>query len=126
MFGIFVDICKEIITQIKDNNRETKENRLRVAQILDDISHLLHDTAEKLSNDVYPHANCAIMEELSYQLKSNLITYIDEERSNKLEEVLKEVILIEKQFAKRKDPETIPSIEGASGQFKAMSLLLRF
>lgn len=126
MFSIFVDICKEVIDNLKENDLETKKDRLRVAEILNDISNVLNDTAEKLKNDIYPHANCSIMEHLVNEIKPKLKDYLSEDKINKLEESIVEVIFIEKQFQKRKEPDTISNIEESAGQFKAMSILLKF
>lgn len=126
MIDIFVDICKKGIELFLLNKKEQKEDRLKVAEILLDISALLKDTAEKLVIDFYPHNNCVVLERLSTELKSKILPFMSNEQSDLLEVTLKDVVLIEKQFAHRKDPETIPSIYRASGEFQAMSLLLRF
>lgn len=125
MFELFVDICKKVIDLIKENDKETKENRLMISNVLNDISNLLTDTAEKLKNDIFPHTNCAIMEHLSYELSSKLIKYMDENQIKELNECLNEVVFLEKQFVKRKDPNTIPSIEEAAGKLKSMSILIK-
>lgn len=126
MFSLFVDVCKKGIDSFISIKKDEQEDRLRVAQILLDISELLNDTAEKLSLDFYPYNNCIIMERLSSELKNKIEPYMTDEQSDILEICLRDVVQIEKEFANRKDPDTIPSIQRASGEFQAMSILLRF
>jgi vesicle coat complex subunit len=126
MFSLFVDVCKKGIEMFVSYKKNEQEDRLRVAEILLDISKILDDTADKLSQDFYPHNNCIIMERLSSELKNKIKPFMTDEQSDILELCLKDVVFLEKQFANRKDPDTIPSIRSASGEFQAMSILLRF
>lgn len=66
------------------------------------------------------------MERLSSELRDNIKPYMTDEQCDFLEISLRDVIMIEKQFGNRKDPDVVPSIQRASGEFEAMSLLLRF
>lgn len=126
MISEIIDICKNVIEFIRQRDEVEKESIEKISNILNDISNVLNDTAEKLLKDEYPHDNCVIMQRLSKDLHTNLLGYLPKEEIDILYNALMESSMVEKQFALRGDPDTIPSIERASGEFKAMSMLIKF
>lgn len=125
MLSTVIDICKSVIDFIRQSDEVEKDNIERISGILNDISEVLNDTAEKLLEDVYPHDNCVIMQRLSQDLHSNLLGYLPKEEIDILYDALMQSSMVEKEFALRNEPDTIPTIQKASGEFKAMSMLLK-
>jgi hypothetical protein len=125
MISEIIDVCKSIIDYTLRNNEIKEQEKEKISQLLVEISLILSDTAEKLSNDIYPHGNCVVMERLSTELHSNLLEYLPKQDINTLRDSLIEASQVEKQFALRQNPDTIPSIERAAGEFKAMSILIK-
>jgi hypothetical protein len=126
MFGTVIDICKSIIDLISKDKEIKLETRLRVSSILNEISNILQDTAEKLKKDEYPHSNCATMRSLSNNLHFILIDIVNMDILDNLHSLLVEASEIERHFVTRKETNTVSKIEEASGEFKAMSLILKF
>ena len=126
MISEIIDVCKSIIDYTLKHNEIKEEEKKRISELLLEISGILDDTANRLSNDDYPHNNCVVMERLSMELHQNLLGYLPKSDINVLRDSLIEASQIEKQFALRKEPDTIPSIERAAGEFKAMSMLIKF
>jgi len=126
MFSVVIDILKGVVDFLQKTEQINIESKKRISQNLDEISSILNDTAEKLKRDEYPHMNCTILEHLSDNLQFQISDVLTFEELEKLRSTLKEVSLIERQYAIRKEPNTIPSIEKAAGEFKSMSLLLNF
>ena len=121
-----IDLCKYSIGLFKNNQNESKEERLRISSVLNDIGSILNDTADKLSSDIYPSDNCVIMERLVTELLPKILPYMDDEDAERLMSALNEVVYLEKLYVKRKESDIINSIRESSGEFKAMSLLLKF
>lgn len=126
MFSVVIDILKGVVDFLQKTEQVNIESKKRISQNLDEISGILNDTAEKLKRDEYPHMNCTILEHLSDNLQFQISDVLTFEELEKLRSTLKEVSLIERQYAIRKEPNTIPSIEKAAGEFKSMSILLNF
>lgn len=126
MISEIIDICKSIIDYTLRHNDIKEKQKEKISTLLLEISEILNDTAGKLLKDEYPHDNCAVMSRLSTELHSILLEYLPKKDINVLRDSLIEASQVEKQFALRKDPYVIPSIERAAGEFKAMSLLLKF
>ena len=124
MISVVIDICKEIVDLLMKNKQIRKEKKEKISKILEEISVILQDTANKLKLDEYPHGNCSVMEKLSLDLEKKLYGEIPDEDIRHLIETLIISSKLEKEFALRKVPETIPMIERASGEFKSMSMLL--
>jgi len=120
MISEILDICKSIIDFTLRNSEIKEQEKEKISKLLLEISEILNDTADKLSKDEYPHNNCVVMERLSTELHGNLLEYLPKKDINVLRDSLIEASQIEKQFALRKEKDTIPSIERAAGEFKAM------
>lgn len=125
MISTVIDLCKNLIDFLLKENELKLENKLRISSILLDISDLIEDTANKLEKDEYPHSNCVVLENLSNQLHFTLIDFVNVEQLDTLHQALIQSSNIEKEFAVRKDPETIPNLRKAAGEFKSLSILIR-
>lgn len=89
MLSLAIDVCKAVIDLITKNKEIKSEEKLKISEILEEISKVLLDTADKLSKDEYPHYNCAILEKLSEHLHFSLLDYIPQEQLDELYTSLK-------------------------------------
>lgn len=126
MISFLLDFAKTIFEQLRNENELRLEQRLRVSGILEEISNILRDTAEKLERDEYPHYNCVLMENMSNQLHFNLLESVQVDSLDLLHSQLVECSQVEKQFALRKEPETIPQLYKAAAEFKTFSMIMKF
>lgn len=125
MFSLLIDLVKNVV-EIAQKDRTTNIlYKEKISEILNEISDVLVDTAEKLKRDEYPHMNCAILERLSSSLKFHAMDFIAPHQLEKLEICLTEASQVEKQFALRSEVDTIPAIEYAAGEFKAMAIIIK-
>ena len=125
MIDTCIALLKDVIDIVIKNKQIEKENKLRVGILLEEMSKVLEDTAIKLSKNEYPHFNCALMDKMSDHLNFRLTDLIPEEQLKELHHSLKQASQVEKQFATREEPQTIPSIFKAAATFKTFSLLLK-
>jgi len=125
MVSVILDICKNFIDYILKNKEIEKKRKEKISDFFSEISYILQDTANKLKIDEYPHGNCVIMENLASKINKELIGIIPDEDLHHLYECLSDASRIEKEFAHRKEPNTIHEIERVSGEFKSMSMLLK-
>lgn len=125
MFEIVVNLCKNVIDFIQKDKEIESENKQKISVVLEDISKLLQDTADKLKNDEYPHANCIALKKLSDNLRTELLEVVEHDKVDGLHMQLVKASQIEREYAFRKQPNTITVIENASGEFKAMAILLK-
>lgn len=125
MLSTAIELCKSTIDLFYKSKETRHDTKLRVGILLEEISKILTDTADKLSKDEYPHFNCALMEKMCDHLHFHMTGVISEEQLDELHLVLKEASQVEKQFALRYEPNTIPSIYKAAGEFKALGLLIK-
>lgn len=125
MFSLFFDLLSKVVEIIKNNSEINRTKKLDISGILNDISSILLDTSVKLSEDKYPHNNCQIMENLSYSLHTSLDGYVDNDTRNKIHELLKEASQLEKLYQLRGNKEIIRELMRISGEFQAMSILIK-
>jgi ACT domain-containing protein len=125
MLSTAIELCKSAIDIVFKNKEMRKDTKIRVGILLEEISKILTDTADKLSKDEYPHFNCALMEKMCDHLHFHITGVVPEEQLEELYNSLKEASQVEKQFAFRSEPNTIPSIYKAAGELKALGLLLK-
>lgn len=125
MFSLFFDLLSKVVEIIKNNNEMDRLKKLDISDILSEISSILLDTSVKLSEDKYPHHNCKIMEDLSYALHISLDGYVDDDTRNKINELLNESSQLEKMYQLRENKEIIRDLMRISGEFKAMSILIK-
>lgn len=124
MYSLLIDLIKNVVDMAQKNKTINIQYKQKISEILNEISVVLFDTAQKLRNDQYPHMNCAILERLAsnFQFYSSDIISFDD--LNILRTALLEASQIEKQFALRNEPDTIPGIEKAAGEFRAMAIII--
>lgn len=117
-----VKITKDLLGDLIKTSKEKKE---KVSILLDEISDLLMSVSEDLEKDQYPHSSCSMMRVLTIEFYDKIKFTLDEEKSIYLENLLIQASLLEREFALRKEPETIIKLKEASGEFKAFSKLLK-
>jgi hypothetical protein len=125
MIDTCIGLLKDVIDLVVKNKQIEKENKFRVAILLEEMSKVLEDTATKLSKNEYPHFNCALMDKMSDHLNFRLTDFVPKEQLEELHNSLREASQVEKQFATREEPRTISSIYEAAATFKTFSLLLK-
>lgn len=125
MIDTCIGLLKDVIDLVVKNKQIEEENKFRVAILLEEMSKVLEDTAIKLSKNEYPYFNCALMDKMSDHLNFRLTDFVPEEQLKELHDSLKEASQVEKQFAIREEPQTIPSIYRAAATFKSFALLLK-
>jgi len=124
MFSLLIDLVKNVVDIAQKNKTINIQHKENISKILIEISNVLTDTALKLRNNEYPHMNCAILERLSSNLQFYASDIISLDELNILRAALLEASQIEKQFALRNEPDTIPGIEKAAGEFRAMAIII--
>lgn len=125
MFSLFFELLSKVVDIIKNNSEMNRTKKLHISGILYDISSILLDTSVKLSEDQYPHNYCQIMENLSKDLHLSLDGYVDNDTRNKINELLKEASQLEKLYQLRENKEIIRELMRISGEFQAMSILIK-
>lgn len=125
MLNFVFDLCKNVIDFVIKDGEIKLENKLRISSILSEISQIIEDTADKLERDEYPHSNCVVLKNLSNQLHFSLIDFVPAEQIDDLHNKLIQASNIEKEFAVRKEPNTIPELRKVAGDFKSLSILIR-
>lgn len=125
MLSIAIDICKDILENLRKENELRLDERLRIASVLDEISSILIDTSEKMKKDEYPSMNCMLLEKLADRLHFNLIDLVNSQELDNLHQVLVEASSVEKSFAQRNDPNTFLVLENAAAEFKSLSLMMK-
>lgn len=125
MLNFVFDLCKNVIDFVIKDGEIKLENKLRISSILSEISQIIENTADKLERDEYPHSNCVVLKNLSNQLHFSLIDFVPAEQIDDLHNKLIQASNIEKEFAVRKEPNTIPELRKVAGDFKSLSILIR-
>jgi hypothetical protein len=125
MFSLFFELLSKVVEMIKNNNEIERAKKLDISGVLSNISSILLDTSVKLSEDKYPYNNCQMMENLSDTLHKSLNGYVDDDTRNKIHELLKEASQLEKLYQLRENKEIIRELMRISGEFNAMSILIK-
>ena len=124
MISILFDTINSFLKFIVISKDIEKEKKEKISEFLLEISHILNDTAEKLLKDEYPHNNCVVMEKLSTDLLDTIREHLPENISyGAAHKLLLDASHLEKHYANRKDEITIPTIQKAAGEFKALSMI---
>ena len=124
MFSLLIDLVKNVVDIAQKSETINIQHKENISKILIEISNVLTDTAIKLRNNEYPHMNCAILERLSSNLQFYASDIISIDDLSILRIALLEASQIEKQFALRNEKDTIPGIEKAAGEIKAMGIVI--
>lgn len=125
MLSLIFELLSSIVEIVSKNKEIAKHERETMSDILFDISNLILDTSVKLSVDEYPHNNCKTMETLSKRLHLQMINHIDGESLDRLYDLLIEASNLEKLYAYRGNKEIIKELMHISGEFRAMSMLIK-
>ena len=125
MLDTCITLLKESIDFISKQKDKKEEKKLKISVVLQEISDVLKNTGDMLSEDKYPTFNCALMEKMSNHLKYHMSGILPQDQLEELQNSLLESSQVEKQFASRKEVDTIPKIYDASATFKSLSLLLK-
>lgn len=126
MIEILLNITQQIFNEIEKKREIHEVTSLRISQVLDEIATILSNTAENFQNDEYPHGNCVIMKRLSENLGFHISEYVSSEEFERLMSSLKNVSQLERLYAQRKDSNIISELQRAAGEFKSMSILMKF
>jgi hypothetical protein len=87
------------------------------------MSELIVDAAKDISQDVYPQGKCAAMWTVSENLLDYLSGKVNQEELIMMSELLQSCSQLEKEYATRKDPETIRYLFDAAGRLHGLSIL---
>jgi hypothetical protein len=112
---------KDIVQFFISKNIEDKQ---KLSKIYSDISDVIMDVAFNLEKDTYPYFSCSVMESLSKSLYEKSIGILSEDDSRKFEGLLFHASKLEREFARRNEPEVIDELKTTAGEFKALSILL--
>lgn len=125
MLSTAIELCKSAIDLVFKSKEMRRDSKVRVGVLLEEISKILQDTADKISINEYPSFNCFLMEKMCNNLHFQITGIVPEEQLNVLYEALKEASQVEKQFALRDDPKTVESLYNAAAEFKALGMMLK-
>lgn len=124
MFTLLLDLVKNIVEIAQKQHSINMLYKENISKILNEISDVLNDTAEKLNRDEYPHMNCATLNTLSTNFEFYVSDLIPKEQLENLSNCLKEASHVEKLFALRKEAETILDLKKAAGEFRAFAIII--
>lgn len=122
---MWLDIIKVIFEFITKSDNMKAEKKLRLSEVFQDISDLLEETIDDLKNDVYPHGKCTAMANLADNMTDVMKGYLDDEKLEQLIYMLKDASRLEREFARRKDPEIIMDIMTTAGMFNSFSIMYK-
>lgn len=125
MLEFCIGLLKDTIDFVIKKKEINEQKKMKVSLVLEELSDIVKNTADSLSKDEYPHFNCSLMEKMSDRLHFYLIDYVPTEQLDELHRLLKESSQIEKQFALRKEENTIKILYDSSASLKSISLLLK-
>lgn len=122
---MWLDIMKLIFDFIGKSENMKAEKKLKISEVFQDISDLLEETVDDLNNDIYPHGKCTSMAHLAENMTELMKGYLADDKLEELTFMLKDACRLEKEFAKRKDPESILDIQTTSGMFNSFSIMYK-
>jgi hypothetical protein len=120
---MWLDIIKMLVTIAQHFKETNVDQRERISKLYSEMSELLVETAKDLNADVYPHGKCATMWTLSENLLDYLKDKVNDEELTMLHQMLRSCSQLEREFATRKDEETINQLFKAAGRLQALSIL---
>ena len=107
---MWLDILQFIYSFVKSQTESNKEENERLSQFFEQIHQIIQQVVVSLQSDVYPQGSCAAMSAISNQLIDALKNKVEEQELGKLARMLDEASILEKEFAYRKDPNTINNL----------------
>jgi hypothetical protein len=120
---MWFDLIKMLVTIAQHKREVNIEQRERVSKLYKEMSELLTDTALDISKDVYPTGKCATMWTLSENILNYLQDKVNEEELQLLSQMLRTCSQLEREYATRKDPDTIKNIFETAGRLQGLSML---
>jgi hypothetical protein len=122
---MWVDIIKLLVDVTGKKQELEQAKRARLSEVFLEISKLLEETAEELGNNNYPIGKCFAMTTLADELVTMLKDKMSDEEWHNLAGMLYQSCKVEREYADRKNPETINSLKEAAGHFYAKSLIFK-
>ena len=122
---MWLDIMKLIFDFISNSEKMKADKKLKLSEVFQDISDLLYETVDDLNNDIYPHGKCVSMANLADNMTDLMKGYLDEKKLEELVFMLKDACRLEKEFATRRDPESILDIQTTAGMFNSFSIMYK-
>lgn len=110
----------ELFSKKKEIDKEKRES-LKEKMLA--ISDIINETVDELAADKYPSGKCAAMEEICKELYEVLSDLIPKEKAREITDALYTASRLEKEFANRKDDETLIELSQISGKFHAIAVL---
>jgi hypothetical protein len=120
---MWTEIINLIVGFLRDKKEEDKEVRKQVCELLKHIGKTIESAAGDIEAGEYPHGKCSELQIYSKELVTYLQGKLPDEKLKELEAQLIEASNIERDFAKRGDPDTITKLYFASAYFQAMGAL---
>ncbi len=129
MIGDLWSIGKEVFSMTDKIKGIKKEQRDRLADLLEHIGQVLSDTYKKLDAGQYPAGNCEQLEVFSEELKTKLEPVEGAQKAELLANKLKQVHEVEKLYGMLSNgqiqKEELLQLDEAAGYFIATAKLLR-
>lgn len=125
MFNTIIDLVNFFIGVHKFDEEIEQREKTRISDMLQNISDILKDTHNKLTTDTYPHDNCRVLEILCGELKNVIDPYLSDEQKTLLINSINESVNIEKLYHERQNNEVLEQLLYSSGEFRALSLLIK-
>jgi len=120
---MWFDVIKMFVTIAQHKKEADMQQRERVSKLYSQMSELLVDAAKDLSQDVYPQGKCAAMWTLSENVLDYLQDKVNQEELTMISGLLHSCSQLEKEYAYRKEPETIKELFDAAGRLHGLSIL---
>jgi hypothetical protein len=120
---MWFDVIKMFVTIAQHKKEVNIQQRERVSKLYSQMSELITEAARDLSKDIYPEGKCATMWSLSENVLDYFKDKINEEELKMMADLLQYCSKLEREFALRKEPETIKQLFDAAGRLHALSIL---
>ncbi len=118
---MWLEVIKFILDIVKNGKETNQEEKERLADFFSEISTLLEQTALSIESNNYPHGSCTALSSCANSIMDILKDKMDYDRSINLARILD----VEREWAFRDNPDTIPKLLQASGEFEAASMLIK-
>lgn len=122
---MWLEVIKFILDIVKNGKETNQEEKNRLAEFLTEISTLLEQTALSIQSNTYPHGSCTALSSCANSIMDILKEKIDYDKAISLARILDEACIVEREWAFRDNPDTIPKLLQASGEFKAAAMLIK-
>lgn len=120
---MWFDVIKMFVTIAQHKKEVDIKQRERVSKLYSQMSDLLAEAAKDLSQDIYPQGKCATMWTLSENVLNYFQDKVNDEELKMMSDLLSYCSKLEREYAKRKEPETIKEMFDAAGRLQGLSIL---